>query len=86
MAKGQRLRQKQVRPEPEFIDIRLPTNNVKRLKYFGNESDSYAEILTKFMDVADHRCRLDAVTREKAWKRESEEYRSLFLRPRSFID
>jgi hypothetical protein len=47
--KLQQQKQKQ-EPEPEFTSITIRTNIRKRLDYFGDMADSYAEVLTKLMD------------------------------------
>jgi hypothetical protein len=65
--------------EPEFADVRLKNNTVKRLRYFSTmDNESYDDILNKMMDVMDGTKRRSSVAEGKAWLRSSSaEYRKL---------
>jgi hypothetical protein len=72
------------KPQPEFQTISLPYNVVQRLRCFGRPDETFADILTDFMDAGDKRCRLDKVTKPKEFMRQSSQYEKLL--PNSFLD
>lgn len=62
----------------KVFELLQETKVVKRLKFHGKHDATYADTLTQFMDLADHKIKLSAINNDKAWDREtSAEYRKL---------
>jgi hypothetical protein len=72
----QTVRQKP-KPEPEYGDLHLRRNTIKRLRYFSTmDNESYDDILNLLMDVCDG-VRRRSVFDDKQWLRDSPEYSML---------
>jgi hypothetical protein len=59
-----------VKPEPDYGDLHLRGNTIKRLRFFSTmDNKSYDDILNLLMDVIDGR-RRRTVFERKAWLRD----------------
>jgi hypothetical protein len=68
---------KQPQPDPEFSDLHLKTNTIKRLRYFSTmDNESYDTVLNRIMDVIDGK-RRHSIFEPKEWLRDTEPYRKL---------